>query len=91
MIEQILSYKTLFFNIVTTISYVFLSAINKRLNAALVKIRTSGGDPLFHTYYDGAFAMKTLPTQSISYWKSEGAKFRLCCECVEKSTNWYGA
>jgi len=37
--EQIFSYKTLFFNIVNTISYVFSPAM-------LVKICTSEGDPL---------------------------------------------
>ena len=45
LIEQILSYKTLFFNIVT-ISYAFPSAMNKSLHVALVKIYTSRGDPL---------------------------------------------
>jgi len=41
LVEQIPSYKTLFFNIVTTISYAFLSAVNKSLNTALIKICTS--------------------------------------------------
>ena len=48
LIEQILSYKTLFFSIVTTISYAFLPAMNKILHAALVKICTSGGDHTVH-------------------------------------------
>jgi len=43
LIEQILSYKTLFFDIVTTIGYALSPAMNKSLHAALVKIRTSGG------------------------------------------------
>ena len=34
MIEHILSYETLFFNIVTTISYAFLPAMNKSLHVA---------------------------------------------------------
>ena len=46
MIEQILSYKTQFFNIVITIRYAFLSATNKSLHAALGKICTSRGEPL---------------------------------------------
>jgi len=37
LMEQILSYKTLFFITVTTISYSFLSAMNKRLCAVIVK------------------------------------------------------
>ena len=46
MIQQILSYKTLFFNIVTTISSAFLPVMNKSLHAALITICTSAGDPL---------------------------------------------
>lgn len=46
MIEQILSYRTLFFNAVTVISNVFMPVINKSLNAALVKIGMNGDDPL---------------------------------------------
>jgi len=36
----------LFFNIDTTISYVFLPVMSKSLHAVLVKICTSGDDPL---------------------------------------------
>ena len=43
-IEQILSYKTLFFNVIITLSYVFLPTMNKILYAVLVKICTSGDD-----------------------------------------------
>jgi len=46
LIKQIFSYKILFFNIVTNISYAFSPAMNKSLHAALIKICTSGGDPL---------------------------------------------
>ena len=46
LIEQILSYKALFFNTVTVISYAFLPAMNKSLHAMLVNICTIGGDPL---------------------------------------------
>ena len=45
LIEQILSYKTVFFNIVTTISYVFSPVMNFRLHAMLIKTCISGGDP----------------------------------------------
>ena len=65
LIEQILSYKTLFFNIVTTNSYAFSPAKKKSLHATLVVICTSGGDPLFHNCYDSVVAKKILPMQSI--------------------------
>ena len=44
--EQILSYKILFFNIVTTISSAFSPAMNKSLHTVLVKISTGGNDQL---------------------------------------------
>ena len=44
-IEQILSYKTLFVNIVTTISYAFSLAMSKSLHSTLVKIGTRS-DPV---------------------------------------------
>jgi len=65
MIEQILSYKTLFFDILTTIGYALSPAMNKSLHATLIKICTSGGGPLFHSSYDSIVARKMLPTQSI--------------------------
>ena len=43
-IEQILCYKTLFFNIVTIISCAFLTAVNKSLHAMLIKMCTSRVD-----------------------------------------------
>ena len=46
MTEKIVSYKTLFFNILTTISYAFLPAMSKSLHATLVKICTCESDPL---------------------------------------------
>ena len=46
LIEQILSYKTLFFSMITTVSYAFLPAMNKSLHAALIRICTHGGDSL---------------------------------------------
>ena len=45
MIEQILSYNYLFRQI-TTVSYALLPAKNKSLNAVLIKICSSGGDPV---------------------------------------------
>ena len=39
--------------------------MNKSLRAAVVKVCTSGGGPLFHSSYDGVVARKMLPTQSI--------------------------
>ena len=53
MIEQSLSNKTLFFNIVITISYAILPVKSRRQHAVLVTICTLGGDPLFHSCYDG--------------------------------------
>jgi len=48
LIEQIISYKTLFFDVVIAIGYALLPAMNKNLHAPLVKICTSGGGPLSH-------------------------------------------
>jgi len=39
--------------------------MNRSLPAALIKICTSGGGPLFHSWYDGVIARQMLPTQSI--------------------------
>jgi len=44
--EPILTYKTLFSNIVITINYALLPAMNKSLRAALIKICASAGDLL---------------------------------------------
>jgi len=70
LIEQIVRCKTMFFSIVTTISYAFLPEMNKSLHAAFIKISTRGGDPLFHSYYDGA-ARKMLPLQSAFHQPKE--------------------
>jgi len=56
LMEQIFTYKTLFFNLITTTSYAFLPVMNKSLHATLVKICTSKGDPLFHSCCDGVIA-----------------------------------
>ena len=55
MLEQILSYKTQFCNIVTTISYAFSPVMNKSLHAVLVKV-FSRRDPLFHSCYNSITA-----------------------------------
>ena len=44
--SEVLRDKTLFFNADTTISCLFLSAMNKTTHATLIKICTSGDDPL---------------------------------------------
>ena len=46
MIEKILSYKTLLSNIVTTSENAFSLVMNRSLHATLIKICTSGDDPL---------------------------------------------
>ena len=56
LIEQILSYKALFFNTVAVISYAFLPAMNKSLHAMLVKMCTSRNDPYLPICYDGVIA-----------------------------------
>ena len=86
MIKWILSYKTLFFSIVTTISYAFSLVINKSWNAVLVKICTSESDPLFHSCYDSIIARKILPTQftDLHRQNSEGTIFRLYCGCTRR-------
>ena len=63
LIEQILSYKKLFFNIVTTNSYAFLPMMNKSMHALFAKICTNRSDPLVHIY-DTVTARKILPRQS---------------------------
>jgi len=65
LIEQILSYKILFFSIVSTISYTFSPVMNKSLPAAHIKVCMSGADPLFHSCYEDIIARKSLPMQSI--------------------------
>ena len=45
------------------ISYAFSPVMNKSLPVVLIKICTSGGDPLFHGFSDGIIARKMLPKQ----------------------------
>jgi len=65
LIELILSYKTLFFSIVTTVSFAFSPVMNKSLHAELGKIGTGEDDPLFHSCCNSIIARRVLPTLSI--------------------------
>ena len=67
MIEQIPTYKTLIFNIATTISYALLPAMNKTLCGVFVKICSSGGDPLLHSCYDSIIADMHCPLPDCSH------------------------
>jgi len=73
LIQQILSYKTLYFTIVTTISYAFSPVTNKSLHATLIKICTDGGDPHPHLT---PFCLTTLLLPSVA-WQHSGAEYRL--------------
>jgi len=102
--KQILSYKMLFFNIVTTIKYALLPVMNKSLHVMHVKTCSSGGDPLFHSYYDGIVARKALLTVHLPLnWGSESQKVpnsnyivSVIGQCgrdwqiLPQSSNWYG-
>ena len=67
----------LFFNVVTTISYALIAAMNKSLHAVLIRICTSGGDTLFYNCYNSIVARKILPMQSI-FHLPEQAEVRRC-------------
>jgi len=82
LIEQTFSYKALFFNIVTTISYAFSPVMNKSLHAMLVKICASGGGPQFHSCYGSTVARKMFSMQcifqqpeQIEDWQSVSSKW----------------
>ena len=97
--------KRLFFNIAITIRYAFSPVVNKSLHAMLIKICTSIGDPLFHSWHDGIVARKMCPCSpsliGLNRWKSEGAKsslkvgvvwqFSQDWQCALRSSDWYGA
>jgi len=73
MIEQILGYKILFFNIITTISYAFSPAMNKSLHAALIKICTKWF--VFHINVDTAETHHPPPhCANIHYFVSENTQ-----------------
>ena len=63
--EKNLSYKILFFRTVTSVSYAFSPGMNKSLQAMLIKIRSRGGDPWFHSCYNSTVARKMMPTWSV--------------------------
>ena len=79
-IEQILSYKTLFFNTVTTVSYAFSPVMNKRLHANLVKIcmdvwnapptTSLCSHPLFGLHKHSASINKCQRVPFFSSWKN---------------------
>jgi hypothetical protein len=69
-------------HIVTTTGYAFSQAMTKSLHAAIVKICTSGGDPLSHSCNYSVVARKMLPSFfDQNRWKSEGVKYRLYRGC----------
>lgn len=65
LVEQIVSYITLFCNRVTTISHVFSPVMNKSLYAVLVKNKYKSAPMevilLFHSCYYALVARKILP------------------------------
>lgn len=69
LVEQIVSYITLFCNRVTTISHVFSPVMNKSLYAVLVKNKYKSAPMevilLFHSCYYALVARKILPLQFI--------------------------
>ena len=71
--------KTLFFNIVTTLTNAFLTMMNKSLHAMLLKICTSGGDPLSpllkHTTTTSHPLTGSSQTFSKCWWTSVSAVF----------------
>ena len=80
-----LNYKTLLFDIVTTIDFAIWPAMNKNLQSVLVKIYTSGGGPQFTARTTASQQRKCCP-RSPSFigsdrWKKEGAKTELHCGC----------
>ena len=80
LLEQILTYRTLFFNIVTTMSYAFLPVMNKSMHAMLVKTCTGGGDPLLlkcTTHHLTVFTSTVWSPETFSkhQWMSVGATF----------------
>ena len=101
LIEHTLSYKTQFFNTVTTISSAFSPAMNKNLHATPLKTCTRGGDPLppspllKHTTTASLCSHPSLISKMFSncQWMSIGAVFsawsnshpHLCFKCTSTS------
>ena len=71
MVKKILSYKTVIFNTVTSVSYAFFFQWWTRACILHSKICTSRGDPLFHSSCDDFFARKMLTMQSIFHWPEQ--------------------
>jgi len=86
LIEQILSYKTLFFDIGTTIYAFFSSDEQKPACHARKNLHQQGG-PLFHSLYDGGVAGKMLPTQSIFHQPEQMEVIR--CQIWTIQWVWY--
>jgi hypothetical protein len=62
----------------------FRLRLQKGLHAALVKICTSGDDPLFHSCDDGVVVREMLPAGP-NRWKLDGATFGQCDGCGRNS------
>lgn len=76
--------------------------MNKSLHVTLIKICTSGDDPLFHSCYDGIIVSKMLLMQSI-FHQPKWMEVRILdyvmgivgessqdSQCALQSSNWYG-
>ena len=64
-------------NLVTAVSCALSPAVTESLHAMLVKICTSRGDPLFHSFCNNVTAREMLLLQSIFHWL-EQMKVRRC-------------
>ena len=85
LIEQILSYKTLFFNTSTTISCAFSPAMNKSLHAALVKICTLGGDHCDCHHCWNAPTAASLCSHPLTVFKNvQQASMNVSFSCTEE-------
>ena len=67
--EYVFDYKTLFFHIITTIDYAFLTVMNKSLYILRVKICNNRIKPLFHSINDIVIDKKMF-ILSIFHWPS---------------------
>ena len=74
--QQILSYRTLFFGIIASISYAFSSRMNRSLHVALIKICTRGGDLLLHSCYDDITARTMLSMLSSIHQQNPGGSHK---------------
>jgi len=83
LIEKILSYKTIFFNIVTIISYILLPDQLQEPACHAYSICTSRGNPLFHLKVSllGKCCPHSPSFIGLNRWKSEDAKSGLHSGC----------